>query len=284
MVLLLALGAAHLGAQAFDPVKSASGWAKADVDGSIAFYDPGSKKIYSYLQEGGGVFSQVDVSMLPQAPEKWVLDASLNAWAVIGNGLDFVNKDTKVFFRTELPFPVGDLAWDTQGMYFSYRTDDGQVEKKSFQTGEVLWSAKVNPKKDNVNREWPDQLLVTPDRTVVVHHPGRLQVDLIDGNEGNIKGRIDFLFHDKPAPALVPGPFQVSWWLDGNLAVRALPASQAPSLGMVGMLLARENLALRTVDIVPTGLSEACTFVGMVGSDAVFISPRGGLVFLPMRS
>jgi hypothetical protein len=169
-------------------------------------------------------------------------------------------------------------------MFFSYRTDDSLVEKKSFQTGEVLWSTRVNPKKENVSRELPDRLVVTPDHTVIVHHPGRLQVDLIDGNEGTIRGRIDFTFRGKPAPALTPGPFQVNWWLDGNVAVRSLPASQAPSLGMVGMLLARENLALRTVDIVPTGLSEACTFVGMVGSDAVFIAPSGGLVFLPVHS
>jgi hypothetical protein len=283
LVLVLALGWVQLCAQAWDPVKSATGWAKADVDGSIAFLDPAGHRIYSWMQEGGGVFSQVDVSKLPQAPEKWVMDASLNAWVVIGNGLCFVNKDTGVFFRTELPHEVGDVAWDSQGIYLSYRVEDSLFEKKSFQTGELIWSTKLNPTKEKAPRDLPDQLVVTPDRTVLVHHAGRLQVDLIDGNEGTIKGKVDFTFRGKPAPAITPGRCQAGWWLDANQAVRALPASQVPSLGMVGLLLVRENITLRTVDFVPTGLSEEHSFVGMVGSDAVFIGPAGGLVFLPVH-
>jgi len=280
---MLALAGAQLQAQAWDPARKATGWARVDIDGSIAFHDPASRKIYSWLKDGGGVFSEVDVSKLPQAPEKWVMDASLNAWVVTGGNLRFVNKANGTFFSTELPHEVGDLAWDAVGMYFSYKNETSLIEKKSFQTGEVIWATELDPDKEHGSKGGADQILVTPDKTLVVSHPGRFQVDLVDGGDGRIKGQVTFSYRGKPAPACLPGRGAMGWWLDQGLAIRAIPASSLPSLGMVGLLLAKEDLAAATVDFVPTGLSEEHSFIGMVESEAVFIAPGGGLVYLPIH-
>jgi hypothetical protein len=52
---------------------------------------------------------------------------------------------------------------------------------------------------------------------------------------------------------------------------------------MNGLLLAMENLSTSTVEFVPTGLSEQHAFIGMLDSDAAFIAPGGGLVFVQLK-
>ena len=62
-IAVVTLVASSAFAQAWDPVKQATGWARVDKDGSIAFYDPASRRIYSWMREGG-ILGSVDVSKL----------------------------------------------------------------------------------------------------------------------------------------------------------------------------------------------------------------------------
>ncbi len=305
-ILALTLSYAQVFAQSWDPVKKASGWARVDKDGSIAFYDPGRRKIVSWMK-GGEVIGEVNVSGLPQAlwyweiaqgktddedvsgqaqlPEKWVLDASLNAWVVTGRYLQFVGKDGKIS-NMKLPFEVGDLAWDAQGIYLSYQCQEPFVEKRGYDGGNVIWSYRSGAGKDRSSPTVKNRIAVTEDKTLILSLTDGFQVDLIDATTGRVKGHLAFTRQGKPAPgrtlgAQAPGP--MVWWMGKNMAIQAVPASQVPAMSMVGLLLAQENFTTSTLEFIPTGLTEQHSFIGIIDSDAVFIPPTGGLVFFPIR-
>ena len=52
---------------------------------------------------------------------------------------------------------------------------------------------------------------------------------------------------------------------------------------MNGMLLARFDLIRKTVEFLPTTLTEDHAFVGIIEDAATFISPKGGLAFSAIR-
>jgi len=284
VVLVLALAAAQVCAQSWDPLRQGAGWARVDMDGSIAFYDPGSKKILSWLKDGG-VIGELNVAGLPAAPEKWAVDASGNAWVVSGRQLRYAGKDGSIY-SLPLPYEVADLAWDTQGLYLSYQCNGLFIEKRGYDTGDVIWYFKDRSQKEGPSPNVRYRIAVTEDKTLMVSHADRFQVDQFNGANGRLKGQVTFLCKGKPAPALIPddrdrGP--LAWWLDKHTAFQAVPASQVPALGMIGLLLAREDFSSAKVEFVPTGLSEQHQFLGMVDSDAAFLAPAGGLVFVPVH-
>ena len=305
-ILALTLSSAQVFAQTWDPVKNASGWARVDKDGSVAFYDPGRRKVVSWMRDGG-VLGEVNVSGLPQAlwyweiaqgntgdddvsgrpqqPEKWALDASFNAWVVTGHYLQFVGKDGKIA-NVKLPYEVGDLAWDAQGIYLSYQCAEPFIEKRAYDGGSVIWSYPGVTGKERPSPTVQNRIDVTEDKTVILSHPDNFQVDLIDGATGKIKGHATFMSKGKPAPGRTLGTQALgpmAWWLNKNTAFQAVPASQVPTLGMVGLLLAKEDFATSTMEFIPTGLSEKHFFIGIIDTDAAFIAPTGGLVFFPIH-
>jgi hypothetical protein len=282
-VFVLSLATAQTFAQAPDPARTVKGWARVDKDGSVACYDPASRKILVWMRDGG-VVGSVDLSALPNPPEKWVLDASLNAWVVSGTRLQFVGRDGSVF-TTKLPYPVGDLAWDTGGIYLSYQCTEPFIEKRGFDAGSVIWYFKSRTAQEAASSTVQQRIVVTEDRTVVVSRKDSLQVDLIDGQNGRLKAPMDFTVKGRPVPALSMGSQDrgaMAWWLDRDIAFQALPASQAPSLGLAGLLLVRQDFAKGSMEFLSTGLSEQYQFIGIVDSDAAFIAPAGGLVFVPV--
>lgn len=305
-LLALTLCTVQVSAQTWDPVKRATGWAQVDKDGSIAFYDPDQTKIVSWTREAG-VGGEVNLSGLPQAlwyweiahgvndddvsgqapqPEKWALDASFNAWVVTGRYLQCVGKDGKVA-NIKLPCEVGDLTWDAQGLYLSYRCAEPFIEKRRFEGGGVVWTYHGGTQNLRPVATVRHRIAVTGDKTLILSQPDSLGVELIDGVSGRRKGHVDFTAKARPAPARILGAQAagtMAWWLDKNIVIQALPASQVPSLAMVGLLLAQEDLTTATVALVPTGLSEKHAFIGIVDSDAAFIAPSGGLVFVPIHS
>ena len=304
-ILALILASAPAFAQPWDPVKNATGWARADKDGSVAFYDPSARKVVSWTKDAG-VVGEVGVSGLPQAlwywsvaqgaaddedvsdqaqqPEKWVLDAAFNAWVVTGRYLQCIGKDGKIA-NAKLPCEVGDLAWDAQGIYLSYQCRDAFVEKRSY-AGAVLWSYHGGAGKTAPSATVQHRIAVADDQTLILSHPDTFQVDRIDGATGRPKGRESFTWQGKPTPvrhlgAQALGP--MAWWLDSNIAVQAVAASSVPELGMVGLLLAREDFSTAKLAFLPTGLSEQHSFIGIIDSDAAFLAPTGGLVFVPIH-
>jgi hypothetical protein len=278
------LSATVVFAQGWDPVKKASGWARVDKDGSIAFYDPASRKIYSWMRDGG-IVGEVDVSKLDQAPEKWVLDFAFNAWVVSGHNLTYVEKNGKIF-TIKLPYAVGDLTWDTQGFYLSYQTPEPFIEMRSYDSGSVVWYIRSRTMKDENSPVVLHRLVVNEDKTLFLGSLGNLHLDQIDGTNGRLKGANVFALNGGQTPTLTLGPQDrgpMVWWLNKSTAVSAVPASQVPILKQNGLLLALENVTSNTMTFVPTGLSEQHAFIGMLESEAVFIAPGGGLVFVPMK-
>ena len=284
-VIMLVISTAQAFAQSFDPVKKATGWARVDKDGSIAFYDPATKKIYSWMREGG-ILGEVDVSRLDQTPEKWVLDFSFNAWVIAGRNLTYIQKNGKNF-TVKLPYEVGDLAWDAHGFYLSYKTPEPFIEMRGYDSGSVVWYIRNRAMKDEPAPAVLHRLIVNEDKTLFIGSRNSLQLDQIDGTNGRFKGATTFAFSGSPAPSLSLSSQDrgsMAWWLNQNTAVSAVPASQLPALKQIGLLLAFENLTQTKVEFVPTGLSESHTFLGILDSDAVFMAPGGGLVFVTVKN
>jgi hypothetical protein len=48
-------------------------------------------------------------------------------------------------------------------------------------------------------------------------------------------------------------------------------------------VLARLDLVKKQVEFLPTGLDEAHQLIGVLGSNAVFVSPKGGLMQVQIR-
>jgi hypothetical protein len=282
---VLLLSTAHASAQAWDPVKKATGWARVDKDGSISFYDPASRKIYSWMKDGG-ILGELDLSKLEGAPEKWVLDYSFNAWVVSGRNLTYVEKSGKTY-TVKLAYEVGDLTWDAHGFYLSYRTPEPFIEMRGYDSGSVVWYVRNRAMKDETTPGVLHRLIVNEDKTLFVGSRGSLQLDQIDGTNGRPKGTTAFTYNGVPAPSLALGAQDrgaMAWWLNANTAVSAVPASQLPAFKQSGLLLAIENLANASVDFFATGLSEQHAFIGILEADAVFIAPAGGLVFVPLKT
>lgn len=271
-------------AQPFDPVKKASGWARVDKDGSIAFYDAATKKIYSWMKDGG-IVGEVDVSKLPQAPEKWVLDFAFNAWVVSGKNLTYVDKAGKNF-TVPLPYEVGDLAWDVNGFYLSYKTPEPFVEMRGYDSGSVVWYIRNRAMKDEPAPVALHRIAINEEKGLFIASMGNLQMDQVDAGNGRLRGATAFTYAGGLAPTLTLGKQErgaMAWWLNRNMAVHAIPASQLPNLKQTGMLLAVENLGASTLDFLATGLSEQHSFLGLIESEAVFMAPGGGLVFVTLK-
>ncbi len=284
-VLTFAICSTQVFAQSWNPIQKASGWARVDKDGSIAFYDPTSKKISCWMRESG-ILGEVDVSKLEQVPEKWVVDYAFNVWVVSGRNLYYVEK-TRTKFAIKLPYEVGDLTWDAHGFYLSYKTPDPFIEMRDYDSGNVVWSIKNPAMKEEAAPVTLHRVVMNEDKILVIGSKDNLQLDLIDRSNGKVKGQVTFSFQGKPAPNLTlgaQGRGAIAWWLNKNISITAVPASQLPALKQSGLLLAMENLATSTVHFFPTGLSEQHTFIGIIESEAVFIAPAGGLVFIPINT
>jgi hypothetical protein len=285
VVFTLVLTAAQAFSQAYDPIKKAAGWARVDKDGSIAFYDPASKRIYSWMKDGG-ILGELDVSKLEQAPEKWVLDFSFNAWVIAGRNLTYVEKNGKNY-TIKLPYEVGDLAWDAHGFYISYKTPEPYIEMRGYDSGSVVWYIRNRTMKEETAPAVLHRLTVNEDKTLFIGSRNNIQMEQIDCTNGRLKGTVSFTFNDGLAPSLSLGSQDrgpMAWWLNMNTSVSAVPASQLPALKQNGLLLAVENLANTTVNFVPTGLNEQYSFIGILESEATFIAPGGGLVFVPIKA
>ncbi len=284
-ILALSLVSMQAQGQAWDPVKKATGWARVDKDGSIAFYDSASRKIYSWMRDGG-IIGEVDVSKLEQPPEKWVVGFNSNAWVVSGRNLYHVLKNGTVF-ATKLPYEVGDLAWDTDNFYISYKCQEPYIEMRGYDSGSVIWY--LNKKKTPKEEAAPQvlhRILVNENDSLLCGSRDSLQLETVNVTNGRSMGQTALTFGGAPAPTLTiqgteRGP--MAWWLNKNTVVSVVPASQVPSLRKVGLLLAVENLAKATVEFQVTGLSEQHNFIGMIESEAIFIAPGGGLVNIPVR-
>ena len=289
-ILATALPAA---AQPFDPVTQAKGWAHQDRDFSFTFYDPAGRSLVTW-DKSFGVMNVLSLAKLDAVPSMWLMDRYNNAWVISGDTLYFITKEGKVDRKEKLPAEVADLAWDAQtGFVLSYKTAAPYVEMRDMKDGGVIWSHGQKPKKGDA----PGRalFLVTlkvdegGDSKVYVTDGSTLNLTVLSGKKGDSVGQSVFLLNKQPMAAMNyegsdPGP--VCPWLGrealyGAVASTTLPPGAVP--GLNGLLLAKLDLSMGSVQFMPTGLTPDNRFIGIVDSQAVFIKATGGLAYVAIQ-
>ncbi len=270
-------------------MKSATGWAKLDKDGSCTFYDTATKSLETWSRDFG-VTGSLSLSKLEVTPEKWVLDPFGNAWVVSGATLYQVAKNGKPGATVRLPGEVVDLGWDTKGFFLLYRGPETYLEKRDYAKANVLWSAGRKPKAQEEGAPsvsgGTDRLVVAEDGNVMVAGGSSLSLSSFDGNKGAHLGQTVFMLKGAAAPSLVLAGRDrgaLGWWLGKSVVMAAVPASQVPSEKKAGLLLARLDLTAGHLEFLPTGVTEDHKLLGLLESEAVLMKPGGGLVFVPIK-
>jgi len=282
--LSLALAPVQASAQGWDPVKSATGWASFDRDGSCVFQQMPDRKLVTWTQDSG-IMNELDLSRFTGAAEKWVLDPLGNAWVVAGTTLQLVDRNGKLGTSFTLPAEIADLAWDTRSFILCYRTREPYLERRDMKTGSVMWSYGTKPAKGTFfPRNW-HHVAVREDGSVLLTASDGFQLERIDLAKGARLEFIPFTLNGQPAPTLNLADGDqgsLAWWMNNETALLAVPASQLPPGDLKGLVLARLNLAKREMTLVPTGADEKAVLVGIQESNAVLRGPAGGLTFFPI--
>jgi len=289
LVFYLAGGLSAAPLQDSDPMKTATGWARADKDGSCTFYNPATRALETWSKDFG-VTGSLNLSKLDVMPEKWVLDPSGNAWIVSGTMLYQVDKNGKPGTTVKLPGEVVDLGWGTKGFFLLYRGAETYLEKRDFAKAALLWSSGRKPRaSDSVATSASnaaDHLVISEDGSVLLTNGSNLSLSSLDGNKGTSLGDSLFTLNNVAAPTLSLGGKvrgALGWWLGKTVVMAAVPASMVPSEKKAGLLLARLDLSAGSVEFLPTGATEDHKLVGVLESEAILMKPGGGLILVPVR-
>ncbi|MBL0211400.1 MAG: hypothetical protein IPQ13_10895 [Holophagaceae bacterium] len=272
-----------------DPIKSASGWAKADKDGSCTFFNEATRSLETWMKDIG-ITGSLNLSKLDVPPEKWVLDPYGNAWVVSGPLLYQVYKNGKTGTTVRLPGEVVDLGWSTKGFFLLYRGGETYLEKRDYTKAGLLWSSGKKPKgSENGTTPAPasaDRLIVSEDGNVMLTNGASLSLLSFDGNKGTPLGETVFTQNNVAAPTLsLRGKERgaLGWWMGKSVVMASVPASQVPNEKKAGLLLARLDLSAGSAEFLPTGVTEDHKLIGVIETEAVLMKPGGGLVFVPIR-
>ena len=283
-LVLAILSAYPARAQEFDPATNAKGWTRADADGSFTVFDAAGKRLITWMKDGT-TLGHVDLSKLEGPPDSWVIDSYGNAWVVVGNSLHQVDKKGKVGNRIRLPGTVADMAWEPRGLILSYRAAEPYVEKREYKNGNLMWSWGSKPSGPSS----PTALFrvaATNNNEVVVTRGASMAVDVLDLQTGKHLRQLNFVYKGAVAPELSLSNSDrgaLVWWSGKTLALAAVPGNQAGFTKMNGLLMARIDFVTQSVEFLPTGLTEDHALVGVVENEAAFVSPKGGMVFVPVR-
>jgi hypothetical protein len=288
--LLLGLPAAILTAQTWDAATQARGWAKQDKDDSFTFYDSSAKVLQTWTRDGGSLGS-LPLAKLDEVPERWLLDPRNNAWVAHGANMTLFDKTGRNLTHLKLPAEVGDVCWDTKGFVISFRSPEPYLEKRDFKTNALLWSFGAKPVKGEGPAPQERRPILMDDAGNVLMADGRsLNLSVIDGNTGKKLSETGFkLASGVPAPALEGsvldrGPLALK--PGKGVVFAAVRAAQVPASErgvLQGLVLARLDLVQSTLEFLATGLDETHVLVGVLDSDAVFASPKGGLLLVKVR-
>ncbi len=281
-----------LGAQDFDPIMKAQGWAHQDRDASFIFLDRDARR-FVFWDRSFGVTATVPIGALGEIPDMWLPDKYGNVWTIAGTSLTLLGKDGKVMRKDKLPGEAGDVAWDgLNGFVISYRTAQPYLEMRDYKTDDVLWSYGTKPGKNAIPTRTLHRVLMRvvsgQKSTVLLAEGGNLGFTALDGAKGKPEGQMLFDFNGNVPPALDLGkgdPGPAGMWYGKNVAFIAAQADQLPAnlaLG-TGQVLARLDLGASFLQLIPTKLSGDYRFIGVVDKDAVFMAPQGGLIFVPVK-
>ena len=276
-------------AQAWDAATRAIGWAKQDKDDSFTFYDPQERALRTWARDGG-LLRTIPLGKLEAPPERWVVDPRGNAWVAHGTTLTLVDRGGRLVTSTRIPAEVGDLCWDTRGFVLSYRTAEPFLEMRDFKTAAVLWSFGAKPAKGDGPAPTHRRPVLTDDAgNVILADGASLSLSILDGASGRKLSESALAFNGGRAPAL-EGPAvdrgPLALWPGRGVVFAALRTAQVPAAHrgtLQGAVLARIDLVNLALAFLPTGLDEAHALVGVLDSDAVFVSPKGGLMLVPIK-
>ena len=287
---LLGLSALLLPAQAWDAATQARGWAKQDKDDSFTFYDPAAKSLQTWTRDGGSLGS-ISLARLDEAPVRWLLDPRNNAWVASGAAMTLFDKTGRNLTTLKLPAEVGDVCWDPKGFVVSFRSPEPYLEKRDFKSHALLWSFGAKPVKGEGPAPQDRRPILMDDAGNVLMADGRsLNLSILDGNTGQKRSETSLkLPSGEPAPALEGNTSDrepLALWPGKGVVFATVKASQVPAATrgtLQGLVLARLDLALSTVEFLATGLDETHILVGVLESDAVFANPRGGLLLVKVK-
>jgi len=271
-------------APAWDPIKSATGWASFDRDGSCVFFEPASRRLQVWSRETG-VSDTLDLSRLRGLPDKWVLDPAGNAWVVTGTTLQRVAPDGRIGPTFALPAEVADLAWDARSFLLCFRGKEAYLERRDLNTGALLWSAGPRPAKDENDPLDRHHVTIPEDGRILLSTGDGLNLLVLEPAKGEWQETITFKLKGERPPTLAlggAGRGALAWWLDHNVAVAAIPAAQLPGRGLTGLVLARMDLGTHELTLLSTDADERSMLVGILDGSAVLRRPQGGLAFFPI--
>jgi hypothetical protein len=278
-----------MAAQSWEATSHARGWAKQDKDDSFTFFDPATRTLHTWMREGG-LTGSLSVGALEGAPVRWVLDPRNNAWVAHENLVSQIDKTGRVLAKFKTPAEVGDVCWDLKGFVLSYRTPEPYLEKRDYK-GTLLWSSGVKPARTEGPAPLNRRPVVLQDSGNVLMVDGKsLNLVIFDGENGKQLSVTDFhLNTGEPAP-LIEGTTvdlePLALWPGKDVVFAAVKASQLPPVpraAFQGLVLARFDFAFSRLELLPTGLDEAHILVGVLDSEALFVSPNGGLKLVKIR-
>jgi hypothetical protein len=185
---------------------------------------------------------------------------------------------------------VGDLCWDTKGFVLSYRSSEPYLEKRDYK-GSLLWAFGAKPaKEDGPAPRNLRPVLMNEAGQVLVADGASLNLSLLDGDTGKKIGETAFALPTGQAMVPLEGSLlerdAIAAWAGKGVVFAALKATEVPPLlrgPLQGRVLARLDLVKKQVEFLPTGLDEAHQLIGVLGSNAVFVSPKGGLMQVQIR-
>ncbi|MCE1205595.1 MAG: hypothetical protein LWW79_13435 [Holophagaceae bacterium] len=286
---MLGLSVPALRAQSWDAATQARSWAKQDKDDSFTFFDPNSRMLHTWMRDGG-VIGSVPAGKSDEPPERWVMDPRNNAWIARGTTVTQIDKTGHVILNLKVPAEVGDVCWDAKGFVLSYKAPEPYLEKRDFK-GSLLWSFGAKPSKGDGPLPQNRRPIVLDDSGNLLMADGNaLNLAILDGNSGRKLGETSLLLGPgQPAPALEGyvvdrGPLAI--WPGKGVVFAAVRAAQIPAqlrATLQGLALARLDFAQSRLEFLPTGLDESHILVGILDSDAVFVSPRGGLMLVKVK-
>ncbi len=287
---LLGLSAVGLSAQTWDAATQARSWAKQDKDDSFTFFDPAAKALQTWTRDGGSLGS-LSLARLDEVPVRWLLDPRNYAWVATGATMTLFDKTGRNLASLKLPAEVGDVCWDPKGFVISFRTPEPYLEKRDFKSHALLWSFGAKPVKGEGPAPQDRRPILMDDAGNVLMADGRsLNLSTLDGNTGQKRSETNFkLPSGESAPSLDGNAADrdpLALWPGKGVVFATVKASQVPAAvrgTLQGLVLARLDLTSSIVEFLATGLDETHVLVGVLDSDAVFASPKGGLLLVKVK-
>ena len=278
-----------LQAQAWDAASQARSWAKQDKDDSFTFFDPGARTLHTWMRDGG-VLASVPTGKIDDSLDRWVMDPRGQAWVTHGTTLTLLDKTGRIVDNLKLPAEVGDLCWDAKGFMLSYRAFEPYLEKRDFK-GALLWSFGAKPAKgDGPAPRNRRPIVMDASGHVLLADGNSLNLSVLDSESGKKLSETNLtLPGGQPAPALEGSAVErgsLALWPGKGIVFAAVKATQVPEAlreSMQGLVLGRIDYAQSKLEFLPTGLDEAHTLVGVLEADAIFVSPRGGLMLVRIK-